>query len=71
VSGAAGGPTALETELRRGWARSRQGNPPYFIAHEVNDKTETVVRRARRARPVHSRRAHPRHDVRVGEYKLD
>jgi len=55
-------------------ALSAKGNPPpYFVAYEVHDKTETVISAsqgalvqstARRARILDT-------DVRVGDYKLD
>jgi TldD protein len=69
------GLTALEAELHRGMgALSAKGNPPpYYIAYEVYDKTETVVSASygalvqsstRRSRILDT-------DVRVGDYKLD
>ncbi|HVR62921.1 MAG TPA: metallopeptidase TldD-related protein, partial [Polyangia bacterium] len=69
------GLAALEDELHRAMtALGAEGKPPpYFIAYEVNDRTETVVSASygalvqsteRRARTLDT-------DVRVGDYKLD
>jgi predicted Zn-dependent protease len=69
------GLTALEAELRRGvQALTAKGKPPpYFIAYEVHDKTDTTISASQGAL-VQSSTRHGRildTDVRVGDYKLD
>jgi predicted Zn-dependent protease len=69
------GLAALQGELKRGMNElgAKGKPPPYFIAYEVHDKTETVIAASygtlvtsssRRARILDT-------DVRVGDYKLD
>jgi predicted Zn-dependent protease len=69
------GLTALEKELRRGVeALTAKGKPPpYFVAYEVHDKTDTTISASQGALVQSSTRRGRilDTDVRVGDYKLD